>query len=244
WAAVRAGDLAAVKTAVEKGADVNARNEYGVTALWIAASKEKLDVVEFLVGKGADVNARDDIWYLTSLTCAVGEGHAEIVKFLVKAGAKDVDPAVVSAAAAGKSAIVQAVLDTAKVNQETLDAALFAASNDKVKDALTKAGAKPLPPASADDKKAWAKLPGTYEADGGHKLTVALKEPGLVFNQRWVKQTGPDAFAPPGVAGTSYRVQWKDGEVARITVKRFTAEYSFYRFKEPVVTSVASATSA
>src|SRR5262245_51365672 len=72
WAAVRAGDLAAVKTAVEKGADVNARNEYGVTALWIAASKEKLDVVEFLVGKGADVNARDDIWYLTSLTCAVG----------------------------------------------------------------------------------------------------------------------------------------------------------------------------
>src|SRR5207248_1843646 len=37
WAAVRANDVAAVKAAVEKGADVNARNEYGVTALWIAA---------------------------------------------------------------------------------------------------------------------------------------------------------------------------------------------------------------
>ena len=68
WAAVRAGDVAALKAAVEKGADVNARNEYGVTALWIAAEKGNSDVVKFLVGHGADVNARDDIWYVTPLT--------------------------------------------------------------------------------------------------------------------------------------------------------------------------------
>jgi ankyrin repeat protein len=55
WAAVRAGDVKAVEKAVNDGADVNARNEYGVTALWLAAGKEKLDVVEFLVKKGADV---------------------------------------------------------------------------------------------------------------------------------------------------------------------------------------------
>ena len=47
WAAVRSGDLKAVKEAVEKGADVKARNEYGVTALWIAVGKGKLDVVQF-----------------------------------------------------------------------------------------------------------------------------------------------------------------------------------------------------
>src|SRR5207237_135899 len=40
WAAVRAGDAAAVRAAVAAGADVNARNEYGVTALWIAAGKD------------------------------------------------------------------------------------------------------------------------------------------------------------------------------------------------------------
>src|SRR5215218_3011380 len=72
WTAVRGGDVAAVRKAVEDGADVNARNEYGVSALWIAAGKGKLDVVEFLVGKGADVNARDDIWYQTPLSAAVG----------------------------------------------------------------------------------------------------------------------------------------------------------------------------
>lgn len=244
WAAVRAGDVAAVRAAVEKGADVNARNEYGVTALWIATSKDKLDVIEFLVSKGADVNARDDIWYQTALSQAVGEGHVEIVRFLVKSGAKDVDAAVLAAAAGGKSAVAEAVLDLAKVNQDTLDAALFLATNDKIKEVLKKAGAKPLPPASEADRKQWTKLAGSYEADGGQKLTIALKEPGLVFNGRFVRATGPDRFAPLGPPGTSYRVERKDGEVTRISVKRFTAEYSFYRFKEPVVTSASPAAGA
>ena len=82
WAAVRAGDVAAVRAAVDSGADVNARNEYGVTALWIAAGKDKLDVVEFLVGKGADVNSRDDIWYQTPLSTAVSARQLDVVRFL------------------------------------------------------------------------------------------------------------------------------------------------------------------
>ena len=72
WAAVRAGDVKAVQAALDSGADVNARNEYGVTALWIAAGKPKPEVAELLVAKGADVNARDDIWYQTPLSSAVG----------------------------------------------------------------------------------------------------------------------------------------------------------------------------
>ena len=46
-----AGDVKAVREAVEQGADVKARNEYGVSALWIATGKGKLDVVEYLVEK-------------------------------------------------------------------------------------------------------------------------------------------------------------------------------------------------
>ena len=49
WAAVRNGDLKAIEATLDKGANVNAKNEIGVTALWIAASNGKLDVIELLV---------------------------------------------------------------------------------------------------------------------------------------------------------------------------------------------------
>jgi outer membrane protein assembly factor BamB len=250
WAAVRAGDVKAVKQAVENGADVNARNEYGISALWIAADTvsadmAKLDIVEFLVNKGADVNARDDIWYSTPLSRAVSSARIETVRFLIKAGAKDVDGAVLAAAAAGKPGLAQAVLDLAKVSQDTLDAALFIASSatDKtLPDVLQKAGARPLPAASEADRKSWAKLAGSYEAEGGQKLTIAVKDAGPVFNGRIMRAAGPDDFVPLGTTGTSCHVERKNGEFARIVMKRFSAEISFYRFKEPVVKPVAAGT--
>ena len=154
------------------------------------------------------------------------------------------DAALLSAAGIGNATMAQTILDLSKVSQDTLDAALFLASSGTTKElkaALEKAGAKPLPPASEQDRKEWAKLAGSYDSDGGQKMTVAVKETGLVINGRPVKPTGPDTFAPLGTAGTSYRVERKNGEVSRITTKRFTAEYSFYRFKEPVATPVAPA---
>ena len=163
WAAVRAGDVKAVQAALDNGADVNAQNEYGVSALWIAAGKGKLEVVELLVSKGADVNARDDIWYQTPLSHAVGGRQLETVEFLIKAGAKDVDAALCRPPAIGQRDDGQVILDLRKVSQDALDAALYLAPAGKkeLKEALEKAGAKPLPPASEADRKAWAKLAGT-----------------------------------------------------------------------------------
>ena len=106
WAAVRAGDEKAIIAALDKGADVNAKNEYGVTALWIAANKGKTEVIELLLARGADPNARDDIWYQTPLSHSLGK--VENVKVLLKAGAKDVDAAVLSAVAEGNAPVVQA----------------------------------------------------------------------------------------------------------------------------------------
>jgi outer membrane protein assembly factor BamB len=245
WAAVRAGDIKAIREAVEKGADVNARNEYGVSALWIAAGKTKLDVVQFLVDKGANVNARDDIWYQTPLSEAVGGRQLEMTKFLIKSGAKDVDAAVLTAAAGSNTAMVQAILDLSKASQDALDGALQLASggtNEKLKQALEKAGAKPIAPASEPDRKKWTKLAGSYDSDGGQKMTISVKDVGLIINGRYVKPTGPDTFVPLGTEGASYQVEQKNGEVSRITMKRFSAEYSFYRFKEPVAKSALPAT--
>jgi len=52
--------LAAVKAAVEAGADLNAANKRGQTALHLAASKGKNTIIQYLVDKGANLNAKDN----------------------------------------------------------------------------------------------------------------------------------------------------------------------------------------
>ncbi len=246
WAAVRNDDPKAVRAALDAGADVNARNEYGVTALWIAAGKGKPEVVELLVKAGADVNARDDIWYQTPLTSAAGGLKLDVVKLLIKAGAKDVDAALLAAAGVGNVTMAEAVLGLAETGQDARDQALFLTtkSNEKLREVLEKAGAKALPPAPEADRKRWADWAGTYDSDGGAKLTVAVKDGGLVISGRVVRPTGPDTFAPLGVAGASYRVETKDGKLTGITMRRFTAEYTFTRFKEPVVKAAPAVVAA
>ncbi len=242
WAAVRGGDAKAVASALDNGADVNAKNEIGVSALWIAAGKGKLDVIELLVRRGADVNARDGIWYQTPLSASVGGRNLEAAKLLIKTGAKDVDAALFMATIQSNEAMVQIILDNAKVSQDALDAALYSATKakkEKLEQMLKKAGAKPLPTASAKDRAAWEKIAGTYESDGGAKMVLTVEEPGLMYGGRWLKPVGPDEFVPLGSEGTRLRIERRGEQVAHITLSRFTAEYNFYRFRKPVERSAA-----
>jgi outer membrane protein assembly factor BamB len=243
WAAVRAGDAKAVQAALDKGADVNAKNEIGVSALWIAASKGKLDVIELLVTRGADVNVRDGIWYQTPLSMTAPEKKVDAAKLLIKSGAKDVDAALFTAVSTGNVKMIETILKESKVSQDGLDAALYAASsfkNAKVQQVLSKAGAKPLPNASEHDRQAWKNVVGTYESDGGSPLAITLKPVGLVLGGRWLKPTGPDTFVPFGSEGSQIRVERQGDEVTRVIMTRFTAEYSFYRFTKPVVKTEAA----
>lgn len=234
WAAVRDGDTKAIAAALDRGADVNAKNEIGVGALWIAASKGRLDVVELLVRKGADVNARDGIWYQTPLSYAVGRGNVDMVKLLLRSGAKDVD-ALIPAAGRGQAAVVQAILDNGKLPQDLLDAALFAAPTDdkqKVREILTKAGAITPKKATPEERQQWSPLTGTYESDNGGKLAVELKDFGLVVRRlglmHLLRPTSADAFQPLGVEA-SYIFARQGKQASRVSVKYFTSEITFYR---------------
>ena len=74
-----------VQALVIAGADVNARNNIGYTALDWAARKGKTEVVKALVIAGADVNATDnDGW--TALQFAKYYGHYDKVKNAIKEG--------------------------------------------------------------------------------------------------------------------------------------------------------------
>jgi outer membrane protein assembly factor BamB len=235
WAAVRNGDIQAMKDVLEKGADVNAKNEMGITALWIAAGKGKIEIVEMLLDKGADVNARDGIWYQTPLSSAVGAGHVDVVKALIRAGARDINPALLTATSRGNVDIVRALLATGKVQPEVLNVALHNASKSKqeLQDALKTAGAEAIKPASEEQKLAWKPLAGTYVSDNGGQLTIELRDTGLVGRGgvgsfQVLKPAGPDTFIPIGLEQSSFTFERNEGQVSRLVLKRFTAEASFY----------------
>jgi ankyrin repeat protein len=82
--AVLYGNLADVKYLVEKGADVNAKNEDSTTPLFSAAGSGDLEVVKYLVEKGADVNAKTTY----SQTPLDHANHEKVKEFLSSSGGK------------------------------------------------------------------------------------------------------------------------------------------------------------
>ena len=143
WAAVRTGDTEAVQAALDRGADVNSKNEMGVSALWIAASRGKFDVIQCLVERGADVNVRDGIWYQTPLSNAVVGLRLEAAQLLIKEARRMWTRPCSTAASRGNEAMVGMIIEHGKLSQDALDAALYTAAtakNEKLEEALKKAG--------------------------------------------------------------------------------------------------------
>ncbi len=75
-----------IKELLKKGADVNASDKYGQTALYWAATLGKLDVVKCLAECGSDVEAKDGDGR-TALMKLASWGKLDVVKCLVEFGA-------------------------------------------------------------------------------------------------------------------------------------------------------------
>ena len=85
--AAKGGDIAAVKQHISTGADVNAREKWGVTPLHWAANWGHKEIAKILIAAGADVNAKDHNDY-TPLDFANRLKHTEITDLLRKHGGK------------------------------------------------------------------------------------------------------------------------------------------------------------
>lgn len=81
---VRNGDVAAVTSALDKGAAINEID--GVTALYIACEAGNIELAKLLISRGADVSLLVS-WQRTPLYAANKGGHADIVKLLLDNGA-------------------------------------------------------------------------------------------------------------------------------------------------------------
>lgn len=98
--AATVGDTPTVKVQLDRGVNVNAKSDVGVTALMYAAGRGKKDTVKLLLASGADVNVKNDVGK-TALMMAVlaqkfakirdyhVEDYQEIIRLLKQAGAKE-----------------------------------------------------------------------------------------------------------------------------------------------------------
>src|SRR5688500_17166326 len=84
--AAERGDVAAVKSLMKDGADVNAAQGDGMTALHWAADRGNAELAELLVYAGANISAQTRIGQYTPLHLAAKSGSAAVTKTLLTAG--------------------------------------------------------------------------------------------------------------------------------------------------------------
>ena len=138
------GDLEAVRSLLDSGADVNAAQGDGMSALHWAATRGDFEIAELLIAAGADVAAASRIGSYTPLHMASKGGHAAIAKALIEAGAdvtvrttnSEVTPLHLAAASRGGEAVVAVLLEHG-ADPNALEVAagqtplMFAAANNR-----------------------------------------------------------------------------------------------------------------
>jgi hypothetical protein len=100
---MRAADGKTAAWLIAHGADVNAVNYHGDTALMEAARTGKADVVAVLIGSKADVDIVSTKWKTTALQQALDAEHLDTAQLLRDAGAHDVTVTEKNGSAIGKN---------------------------------------------------------------------------------------------------------------------------------------------
>ena len=127
WAATRAGDVARVTAALDKGADVNARTRYGATALSYAADRGNLELVTLLIARGANVNAQDTFYQMRAIDLAMMNNHPAVVTLLLERGSQGAPAILGQAVQRGSVPIVAAALASNELTRVHVNNALAGA---------------------------------------------------------------------------------------------------------------------
>jgi hypothetical protein len=80
------GGLDQLRELIDKGDNLDARDQRGITALIAAVSSHRIEVLRYLLDHGADINART-LDGETALTLSASSGQADMVAELVHRGA-------------------------------------------------------------------------------------------------------------------------------------------------------------
>ena len=218
-AAAADGDLAAVAHLLERGADVNADNGFGITALYTAADWGNLDLVTLLLEHGADPDSTPTArgrspWGFTPLQLAsatntdvrVPEARAAIVELLVERGGGSAGEALVDLIRLGYYDAARTIVGRGEVRASYLNLALNVATRAgqaELVTLLTAAGARA--PSPVDQTRAPERLElivGVYRSGPAEALTLIL---GLDEGYLLLQRKGQPSVAVLGANRTLLR---------------------------------------
>ncbi|MBI3567231.1 MAG: ankyrin repeat domain-containing protein [Gemmatimonadetes bacterium] len=202
------GDDAVVRALIAQGADVNAAQGDGMTALHWAASRGDAALVRLLVAAGARLDATTRNANYTPLHLAARDGDAAAVKALLAAGAA-VNAATTSggatalhfAAARGDEAIVGALLDggarvDARESAFSQTPLMWAAANDRV-------AAIRLLVARGADVKATSRVEDMPAREKADRAALQLRTRRVAALKAAEQPPRPSATAPKAAAHDS-----------------------------------------
>jgi len=224
YEAVRKGDVAAVTSLLEKGADVNARFRYGATALFKAAERGNVEIVKILLARGADVSVKDTFYGATAMTWALDGGHLEVVNAILEKMPSAADNVLITGVTEEKPELVKLALAKGSAKKETLTRALYLSQEIKDKpeigEMLKSAGAVMPPEINAETLQSYA---GKYKSEAALEIVVSFaggKLSALVAGQRSYRLMPLDdtTFRPPVVDNVLLKFKVDQGKVTGMTL--------------------------
>jgi outer membrane protein assembly factor BamB/antitoxin (DNA-binding transcriptional repressor) of toxin-antitoxin stability system len=246
WDAARAGDVARVTRALDRGTDVNAKSRYGATALTFAADKGHLAVVTLLIARGADVNVQDTFYKMRAIDMALSNKHSDVARLLLDKGSKGAAAALTTAVENGDAALAKTALASAELTPANINSALALAkrtNKPELADLLT-AKLATLPatakaPAVMVDRSTLQAYVGSYRSDAlGITLAVALAGDQLTVTVQGqppltLVPTSQTNFAVAEAEGFSFAFSGRGGTIERVLSTRGTGTQAFERMVAP-----------
>lgn len=231
--AAREGDVGRIEELLAAGADVDAPNRYGATALFFAADRGHLDAVRRLADAGAALGIEDRFYQMTALSRAAGSGHREVVFFLLARGAPGAGGLLVRTSRQGDEELLRAILENGNFDEDALAAAREAANSEDIAALLRDRTARAVA-APELTEGARRQLAGSYWNESAERGVRVVSEEGALRAREFERDSGEDRFTGPPVAlaprggprsfvtesGARYAFPGRGGMVERLIVER------------------------